>query len=328
MITNVGDAPALASDPVIPGGSYVLDLWWPAVGTAAPLSNLTPMPGRLRRAFALALLVAVLASACSDDGGTTAGAETTTPPSTTSTAPTTTLPPGGRQPTTEDPLRVTFAGDSVMAELAPAMIQALEGTGETRGRFVLAPSLARGATDGLVWNRELDRHRPELVVVLVGVWEDSVVGEESYARPGFADSYRTEVVEPFVDLVTRDGAQVLWVGMAAVRDPDVTQRFAQLNAVYEAVADDRPDVDFIQGGQYLSAPEGGYAEVGTSPNGVPERLRRIDGLHLCPAGVVALGVPVLDEISKRWNVGATYGWQQGSWREPPQLHAPEECPPV
>ena len=39
---------------------------------------------------------------------------------------TTSVPPGGRQPTPEDPLRVTFAGDSVMAEFAPALIEALE----------------------------------------------------------------------------------------------------------------------------------------------------------------------------------------------------------
>ncbi len=94
------------------------------------------------------------------------------------------------------------------------------------------------------------------------------------------------------------------------------------------MADERPEVDFLQGGQYLSAPEGGYTEVGTSLSGQPVRLRRIDGLHLCPDGVVALGAPVLERIATQWNVGATYGWQQGTWREPPLLEAPEECPPV
>jgi uncharacterized protein len=275
------------------------------------------------------LLVAALAAACNDDGpSTTAEAESTTTTAPVPTAPTTTLPPGGRQPTAQDPLRVTFAGDSVMAELAPAMVQALEGTGDSRGRFILAPSLARGVTDGLVWSREVQRHRPELFVVLVGVWEDAVIGEEDTAAPGWAARYRSEVVDPFVDLVTRDGAKVLWIGMAAVRDPDATQRFARLNAVYEQVAEERPDVDFIQGGQYLSAPEGGYAEVGTSLAGLPIRLRRVDGLHLCPEGVVALGAPVLERIAAQWNISATYGWQQGSWRRPPLLQSPEECPPV
>jgi hypothetical protein len=56
------------------------------------------------------------------------------------------------------------------------------------------------------------------------------------------------------------------------------------------------------------------------------RLRRTDGLHICPDGIVALGTPVLDEITRQWNVSAVYGWQQGPWRRPPLLHAPEECP--
>ena len=70
------------------------------------------------------------------------------------------------------------------------MIQALEGTGETAGRFLLSPSLARGGAGGVVWNRELQQHDPELIVLLVGFWEDKIVGEEASAAPGWAQQYR------------------------------------------------------------------------------------------------------------------------------------------
>lgn len=100
------------------------------------------------------VLLIALAPACTDDGAGTADpaagatvAPTTVPVTTTST------PPGGRQPTAEDPLRVTFAGDSVMAEFAPAMIEALQGTGETVGRFVLSPSIARDGAANLIWQQ-------------------------------------------------------------------------------------------------------------------------------------------------------------------------------
>jgi len=284
------------------------------------------MPRRCRRAVALVLLLAAFAAACSDDGNRSAAADPTTT-STTVPPTTTSLPPGGRQPTAADPLQVTFAGDSVMAEFAPAMIQALEGTRETAGRFILAPSVARGGVGGVVWNQELREHDPDLIVVLMGVWEDQVVGETASADPGWAQQYRTTVVDPFLDLITRAGAKVLWIGMAAVDDPVATERLVRLNSVFAQAADERDDVDFLPGGQYLSGPDGGYADVVVSPTtGIPVRLRRTDGLHLCPAGVVALGVPVLDEIARQWNVTAVYGWQRGSWRRPPLLHAPEECP--
>jgi hypothetical protein len=283
------------------------------------------MSGRRGRAVALVMLSLALAAACTSGGDDVADGTTTT--ATTVPVTTTSLPPGGRQPTRAEPLRVTFAGDSVMAEFAPAMIQALEGTNESAGRFLLAPSLARQGSTRVSWNQELTEHHPELIVLLVGFWEDKVIGEDASAQPGWAQTYRRQVVEPFLDLITQNGAKVLWIGMAAVNDPVVTARFARMNFVYHEVAEARDDVDFIAAGDYLSGPNGAYADVLPSPvSGQPLRIRRTDGLHICPGGIVLLGTPVLDAITAQWNVGAAYGWQQGSWARPPLLHAPEECP--
>ncbi len=290
-------------------------------------TTLPPMPVSARRFVALVLALAALAGGCAGSGadegrGTTESTTTTTVPATT-----TSVPPGGRQPTPEDPLRVTFAGDSVMAEFAPALIDALESSGSTVGRFVLSPSIARDGSTTLIWQQELADQDPELIVQLVGFWEDQVVGETASNEPGWAERYRARVVEPFLDMVTAEGAKVLWIGMAAVNDPAVTERFARLNAVYAQVAEARDDTDYLAAGDYLSGPDGGYAEIVTSPtSGQPVRLRRIDGLHLCPEGVAALGAPVLDRIAEQWNVTGAFGWQDGAWRRPPLLHAPEECP--
>jgi len=286
------------------------------------------MSGRCRRAVALAVLLTALATACADNGGGTADAASN-PTATPTTVPmtTTSTPPGGRQPTAEEPLRVIFAGDSVMAEFAPAMIEALQGTGQSVGRFVLSPSIARDGAANLIWQQELAEQDPELIVNLVGFWEDQVVGETASSEPGWAQRYRTRVVEPFLDRITAEGAKVLWIGMAAVDDPVVTERFARMNSVYARVAEERDDVDYLPAGDYLSGPEGGYADIVASPTtGAPVRLRRTDGLHLCPEGIALLGAPVLERIAAQWNVSGAFGWQRGDWRRPPLLHAPEECP--
>lgn len=275
------------------------------------------------------LILVALASGCTGEGGSedAADPDATAAPTTTVPVTTTSTPPGGRQPTVEDPLRVTFAGDSVMAEFAPAMIQALEAGGEAEVRFVLSPSIPRGGASGVIWQQELADHDPDLIVNLAGFWEDSVVGDTASGQPGWAERYRAQVVEPFLDLVTADGADVLWIGMAAVADPAITERFARLNSVFAQVAEDREDMDYLAAGDYLSDAGGAYAEITTSPTtGAPIRLRRVDGLHLCPEGVVALGAPVLERITVQWNVTGAFGWQDGDWRRPPLLHAPEECP--
>lgn len=280
------------------------------------------MPTGTPRLVALVVGAALLLAACGDGGGGVSSASPEDPPTTT-----TTVPPGGRQPTPEDPLLVTLAGDSVMAELAPALIEALEATGETDGRFILTPSLARSGTELVVWNQELQVTDPDLIVLLVGLWEDQQVGEGAYTRPGWAQQYRAEVVDPFLDLVTGQGAKVLWIGMPSVRDEAATTRFAALNSVFAAAAEAREDVGYLTGDDYLAGPDGGYTDFGTEPaTGATVRLRRIDGHHLCPDGVVALATAVLEEVDEQWNVGVGYGWQQGTWRQPRQFHAPEECP--
>lgn len=240
------------------------------------------------------------------------------------TTTTTTVPPGGRVPTPEDPLRVLLAGDSVMADLAPAAIDALNRGGATEARFGASPGLVLEPTAEAVWRQQLESFDPEVVVVLVGTWE---IGDR-LGTPGseqWRARYDAEVLDPFVELVTSQGAEVIWVGMPAVEEPDSTLVLVELNSAYEDLEDRFPGVRYVPGGEYVSSPEGGYTDVLEGPDG-PERVRRVDGLHLCPGGAVRLAQPVLDLIEARWAVPVAEDWTTGEWREPPLLQEPEECP--
>jgi hypothetical protein len=260
-----------------------------------------------------------------DPSGDVAGpAEVTSTTSTTST--TTTLPPGGRQPTSEDPLRVVFAGDSVMADLAPAAIDALNRGGATEAKFILAPGVSTDPATEVLWRQQLDSFDPEVVVLLVGTWETKG-GLGSPDAPGWRARYDTEILDPFVELVTGDGAELIWIGMPAVVDPQSTLLLTELNMAYAALSDRFDAVTYIDGGEYVSAPTGGFAEFLDGPGGL-ERVRRVDGLHLCPDGSTRLSEPVLDEVVTQWNVPVADDWRQGDWRLPPALLKPEECPPV
>ncbi|OWY59645.1 hypothetical protein B7486_73460, partial [cyanobacterium TDX16] len=131
-------------------------------------------------AVGLATVLVIGLTGCgeSDDRGSSAapggiGSEDSTPSSPSTEAPTTTstLPPGGRVPTAEDPLRVLLAGDSVMAGLAPAVTAAVESGGAADATFTLTPALPHQDLDWAGWQARLAELDPEVVVVLVGVWE-------------------------------------------------------------------------------------------------------------------------------------------------------------
>lgn len=280
-----------------------------------------------RRALVgVALAGALLAGAC----GVTNGDDDSADAPTTTEAPTTTtsLPPGGRQPTPEDPLRVIFAGDSLMGNLAPATTAALNGGGSADARFVLSPSVARDPTVQVLWQSQIEEFDPDVIVLLIGTWENAAEGG-SPGDPGWREVYEPTVLDPFVQLLTSQGAQVIWIGMPAVSDPDRTWDYVALNQVYADLPNRYPgQVTFVDGGAAVSSPEGGYVEVIPIPGGGEIRLRRTDGTHLCPDGAVLIARPTLRQIVEDWNVPLLEGWETAPWRLPENVEKAFECPGI
>lgn len=262
--------------------------------------------------------------------GTTDGSTSATAGPTSTEAPTTTtsLPPGGRQPTPEDPLRVIFAGDSLMGNLAPATTAALNGGGAAEAQFILSPSVARDPTVQVLWQTQVEQFDPDVIVLLIGTWENAAEGG-SPGDPGWREAYEPNVLDPFVQLLTSNGAHLIWIGMPAVSDPDRTWDYVALNQVYADLPNRYPgQVSFIDGGGAVSGPQGGYAEVVPIPGGGEIRLRRTDGTHLCPDGVVLIARPTLREIVADWNVPLLANWETAPWRLPENVEKAYECPGI
>lgn len=270
------------------------------------------------------LALALGAAACSSgDAGataTTAAPEATTGSgATATTAPT---PDDGR-PT------IILGGDSVMGNLAPGIVAAL---GDQADASYLAQARISGdAAATQAWTEAIEEQDPDLVVVHVGSWE--VLSPEFHPGvPGGVDPYADEVLDPFVDLLTSGGAQVLFIGPAAARDEQRTVNLMTFNRELIALADRHDAVDFLNAGTYVNDATGGFTETLPGPDGVPVRIRRTDdlGLHLCPAGVVRLATPVVQWISDHLAAPVTpvADWDHGDWSRPPQLEKPEQCPAV
>ena len=72
------------------------------------------------------------------------------------------------------------------------------------------------------------RFDPEVIVVLIGVWEGMATGapgQYPLGSPAWERTYRDRLLQPYLDLLTSRGAKVVWVGMPPVPDappvPDV-----------------------------------------------------------------------------------------------------------
>lgn len=273
------------------------------------------------------LALALVAASCSSGGGG-AEAASTVPPTTVGTAPagatgTTAPAPDDGRPT------VILGGDSVMGNLAPGIIAALGD--QTDAHYLAQARISGDAAATQAWTQAIEEQDPDLVVIHVGSWE--VLSPEFHPGiPGTPDDpYANEVLEPFVDLLTSGGAEVLFIGPAAARSPQRTVNLIAFNRELMSLADRNDAVDFLNAGTYVNDPTGGFTETLPGPDG-PVRIRRTDdlGLHLCPAGVVRLGTPVVQWISDHLPTPVTPvpGWDHGDWTRPPLLEKPEQCPAV
>jgi hypothetical protein len=208
-----------------------------------------------------------------------------------------------------EPPRVLIAGDSVLEEAAGPLAFAIAATGQARAEFSLGPDLPRDEPDWALWRSALERSDPDLIVVSVGHWEYlSVLGdfaEGELLEPG---SYLAEVLDPFVDLITATGARVLWVGPAVIADPDEAEFVDGLEEDFRALAERRPEVDFVDADTWV-APDG-FAETLAGPDGQPVRVRRADGIHLCPAGQVLLAEGLLEEVAARLDLTPDPAWAE------------------
>ncbi len=141
----------------------------------------------------------------------------------------------------------------------------------------------------------------------MGHWEYlSVLGgfaEGDLLEPG---SYAAEVLEPFADLVTAEGAEVLWVGPAVIEDTEEAEVVTGLEVDFRALARQRPDVDFVDADTWV-APDG-FTETLPGPDGEPVPVRRADGIHLCPDGQILLAQGLLGEVAERLELTPDPGW--------------------
>jgi hypothetical protein len=282
----------------------------------------------LRQGVALIALAGGLSGLLGWVTGTAVSAD----PSPEAEATTTTAPPAGEPDEPDEPLRITLAGDSVMAGLAPALEAAFDDEDDVEVEFVLTPSILRDATVRYTWGKELEEFDPDVVVMFVGTWELGEVTNQVGTATGppdpvWRETYERDILDPWIDLITSGGAEVLWLGAPAVPAPEVSVLFDALNEAYAGLETRREGVDYLDSTAAMAGGAGaGFQPTATTADGEIVRLRQVDGLHLCPEGAVRLAEAVIAALPSDRELEPAPGWEDGSWRDHEE-YPPENCTP-
>ncbi|HJP64681.1 MAG TPA: DUF459 domain-containing protein, partial [Actinomycetota bacterium] len=229
------------------------------------------------------------------------------------TGPSPSLAPLLPVPTRANPLTVLVVGDSLGADLAQGMSRLLSEKGTFRPREDTRESTGLARPDYFNWPYQvaidISERRPDVVVAMFGGNDNQnfLVGDHGvvFGSREWRQIYGTRVGR-LMDLVTKSGRPMIWVGLPVMKDPGRSKQMRILNSVYAEQAARHPGVSYVDSYRLFSSPRGGYAAYLRDADGHLEQVREGDGIHLTVgAGGARLADAVFQAMRALWRVPAT-----------------------
>jgi len=292
--------PAARCDaPAMHGGNSIAELLTPARPSAVPPLLMAPP------ATAAPRPIASMASTQRDGGAIKAAAIAASLPAAATLDALTPVPPGQTR-------TVALVGDSMMAVgLSDNLLRGMARRKELRAVRAYRAGTGLSRPDTFDWMQQypqmLGDNKPDAIIVAIGANDGQSFVQDGkvleFGSDAWIAAYRDRLNQ-FVDLLTRDGAQVIWVGLPPMRIAKYDARMNLINRLAYDTVSQRDHVTWWNAGTLIADPQGQFREYAQRPDGSSMRLRAGDGIHLSDEGASLLAPPLL------------------AWLDPPAPSAP------
>jgi hypothetical protein len=240
---------------------------------------------------------------------------------------------------TASPYRAWILGDSVMADASPAVVAALQSTGDVK---VVANTAfpGWGLTTDHTWpgdaEREIEQTHPQIVMGTWS-WDDTEASEDPAAYTERLEAALRVLLTPGNgveevvllqfpqtgppdSLVNVDARAKAWAHQTSVQDAwdqDALQAVRAFPGRAEFMTTDE-----------LFAPGGRFLTWFRAPTGQWVRARKLDNTHFCPYGAAEFGALITQDLTGELHLAAMApGWEFGAWtRDPRYNDPPGACP--
>ncbi len=244
----------------------------------------------------------------------------------------------GRVISRQDPLNVLVIGDSVMQDSEPGLAAALEATGVVKVYDYSYPGwgLTRSDTWRTDWPKVISQYHIDLVIGMWS-WDNPQAQNDPVGYAGLVNQALGVLLAPGNGVSGVAFLQFPKMGPIPFTDTNPAQRAAAeadrergreaWNAVVAGLVPLWPGrVAFLPVASSLEI-HGHYATwMPVGLGGTWLRVRKIDNVHMCPAGAARLGQSVLDQLTPSFGLpAAAPGWWAGAWNHDPRFQA-DQCP--
>ena len=213
-------------------------------------------------------------------------------------------------------LRLWVAGDSLVITPGFAVVRAagsspvIESVGGVDGR------VATGLTRPDVFNwfehirKQMKLLRPRAVVLGFGGNDDKAymtglpddVTIDTFGGAAWRREYARRV-GGMMDVISRAGGFVVWIGLPQTKSAEQTRRFDIVNAVAQKEAREREGrAAFIDTYTMFAGDDGGYTDYLADPNGALRKVRAGDGVHFEREGGDIIAREVLKALNRTYDL--------------------------
>lgn len=214
-----------------------------------------------------------------------------------------------RKITAAKPLRLYVAGDSMDQVFGSSLVNLSQATGLVKAKNDYEVSSGLSRPDFFDWPQRLvDQivdYKPDAVAVLFGANDSQDVLYDGKVLKVGTKAWQkvyAQRVGAAMDILTKGGRRVYWVGNPIMRDFGYRGRIAMMDHLYEAEAKKHPGVTFVSTWKLFSDAGGSYSDYLKDANGDSILMRAPDGIHLTRAGGDRMAALVLGIIEKDWGM--------------------------
>jgi hypothetical protein len=145
------------------------------------------------------------------------------------------------------------------------------------------------------WMRQypamLASEHPDIVIVALGANDGQGFVQDGEVLPFGSDKWTSvyrKRLSDFLDMITADGAQVVWMGLPPMKTDTYNRKMETINRIVYTVVTERPQASWWNPTPYIADETGAFREFLVSPEGKTIRIRAADGIHLSDEGAALL----------------------------------------
>lgn len=196
---------------------------------------------------------------------------------------------------------VALVGDSMMAVgLSDNLLRGIARHKELHAIRAFRAGTGLSRPDTFDWMQQypqmLGDSKPDAIIVAIGANDGQSFVQDGkvleFGSEAWIAAYRDRL-NHFVDLLTKDGAQVIWVGLPPMRIAKYDARMSLINRLAYDTVSQREHVTWWNAATLIADPQGQFREYAQRPDGSSIRLRAGDGIHLSEDGAGLLAPPLL-----------------------------------